>query len=148
MQKIFGDKELFAIEYKINASKPRFVGYMCFWIGNAQVGDLKEEVLLSTIQRSLTKLVDRIDDLSSDEMKKEAGENKDLFETVLTIDDNGKFILNLAETFDKFEAFVFKNEDNLQFFWRFFGSKESYYKTVPVQSFLKVTKECIESLDL
>jgi hypothetical protein len=126
----FGSKEFFAIDYHINDHKS-MMGNVRIWIHNIYVGYFDEEVPLLTVQYSLDNLSKRLDQLTDPNLKQAKNEGKDLFKVILSLSENGKFMVTLGESFDDFSVFVFKDGSFLQFLWKFCENPFFKYPNYP-----------------
>lgn len=146
MIQLIGNKNEFAVEYDVKQVKPYLTGNVCLWIGNSYIGYFHEEVMLNSVRASLCNLKRRLNELQEHEFENKSV--KEIFEFIYSDrNDNGKFLLNLGESFDDFSVSVFKKNEFLTFIWRltdkpFFEypdyKKDIRSKTVPISIFLNV----------
>ena len=117
MIKKIGSKNEFAIEYSVSRREPYLMGHFCFWIAGMAVGYFQEETMLSSIQNALSALKNRINETQNPEFTEKSAQ--EVYSLVYSGEiDNGKYLLNLGESFDDFSFFMFKEDDSVNLVWK------------------------------
>ncbi len=112
-----GNKTDFAIEYKLNQVDPYIMGNVCMWINGKYVGYFDEEVMITAFQVALNNTVARLNELRNEQF--ETKHIKDIVTLICRdIDENGKYILSLGESFDDFVIYVFCKNNKVYFIWQ------------------------------
>lgn len=128
--RVFGNKDIFAIERKINKREPYLMGNMCLWIGGLQVGSFEDEVMLSCIQQSLSCFSSRFEEMEEHDFRGKPSE--EIFFMVFESDmDNGQFLIHIAESFDDFELFTYKEDNEIHFVWKLVDAPFFKYPNYP-----------------
>lgn len=147
---VLGSKKDFAIEYSINQRNPYLMGHVRLWLNNISIGCYDEEVPLLSIQSSLVRLKNRIGELENRDLDTAKSLGQNPMKIIASLDDNGKYMPGLGESFDDFEIYVYKNDEKLNFYWQLVDNPYFNYLSYPqgimhhsvdVSYFCKVVEE-------
>ncbi|MGD9368243.1 MAG: hypothetical protein PVH87_21260 [Desulfobacteraceae bacterium] len=117
MKKLIGKKSEFAIEYAIKTRVPYLMGNLRLWLGGMYVGYFNEDIMLSSAQHILMHLRGRINELNNEVFTTKKVE--EIYNLVYSGKiDNGKYLLNLGDSFDDFSFFVFLRGNQINFVWK------------------------------
>lgn len=120
MNKIIGEKSIFAIEFKVNTTSPYKYGNILMWLSNKYIGFFEEEIMLDC---SLGSFIELISDLRCRNIKDPQlyeKSDKEIFFYLLndggSKKDNSMF--SIDESTDNFCIFVISNGIFFKFLWR------------------------------
>lgn len=139
---IIGDKNTFAVEYRIKMYDQIKMAYSRIWIQGRYFGDIEDTGLLFSISNCLKIIINRSDIFEPEFLNKTDEEiigltfatellNVSFFDLEAKEQDRlvsyGKHYFHFGENYDCFLISVFKNEDQIHFVWKLHVSDNRYF---------------------
>jgi len=144
INKILGNKELFAVEYEVDKVQPHLQGKIRLWLGACYVGAYEDVEMLLVVLSQLERV-------KSDKLNGEAYRNLNFELAYEKIKENdGKFFLSLGESFDDFSIVIYFLDGAFTVVWELLDNPFFTYPNypqglqlvkIPEESFTQVVEE-------
>lgn len=113
---IIGDKNVFAIEYRIESAKAQLLGHARLHAQAIEIGDFQELSMLESIHSSLDTMRENFDQLQSPKFISLS--DAEIFDRIFRGSEDFSECVFACESFDDFNLAFIKKGDALQLLWR------------------------------
>lgn len=129
MTNLIGNKTQFGIEYEVTSTEDGRLGRIRLWLDGKYLGSIDDIGILSVTVNQLGRLLEKPD--SGEEFLEKSSDEILELSKAGSIENGGRLLISLGESFDDFYVLAFRNRENIRFFWKLNESSFFSYHNYP-----------------